>query len=157
MMLMKSRIVLILAAFALLCCSCAGGFRNIQVTSCEVKSLNPSGFAKLDATVEIGVHNPAAELHLTDIEGIAKFKGEPCLTLTTPDLVIEGRTDKIYTVTVTGKIDKDFDLLQILAIAGDLAKLNDITVDISCRAGLGGVGKKIVKKDIPLRDLMDKF
>lgn len=155
---MKSRIALIFAAFALLCCSCTSGFKDIRVTSCDVKSLNPVGLAKMQAVIEIGIHNPARELHLTDLEGVAKFQGNPCLTLTTPDIVIEGKTDKVYSVTITGKISKDFDLLQILAIARDTPKLNDITLDINARASLGGAaGRKIAFNDIPLMDIIDKF
>ena len=155
---MKSRIIPVLAVFALLCCSCGGGIRDIRITSCEVKSLNPAGFAKMDATLEIGVHNPAPELHLTELEGEARFQGSPCLSLSAQDIVLEGRTDKTYTVIVTGKISKDFDLLQILSLVRDTPKLNDITLDISARASLGaGTGRKIAKKDIPLRDIIDKF
>ena len=157
---MKSRIILIFAVFATLCCcsSCSSGFKDIRVTSFEVRSLNPVGFAKMEAAVEIGVHNPAHEIHLKDLEGIAKYKGRPCLTLTTPDIVVEGKTDKVYPVTVTGRIDKDFDLLQIIAIARNLPTMSDISVDIEARASLGtGAGRKIVMKDIPLKDLIDKF
>lgn len=156
---MKSRILLIFAAFATLCLSsCTGGFREVRVTSCEVKSLNPVGLAKMEATVEVGVHNPAREFHLKDLEGVAKYKGQPCLTLTTPDITVEGRTDKVYSVTVTGSIDRDFNLLQIIAIARDIPKSDDITVDIHARASLGtGAGRKIVMNDIPLKDLIERF
>ena len=155
---MKGRIVILLAAMALLCCSCGGKFKDIQVTSCEVKSLTPTGFSKMEAVIELGINNPAPEIHLSDVQGIAKFEGDPCVTLTTPDIVIEGKTEKVYTVTLTGRIDRSFDLLKVVAALRDPNALDAVTLDVETRAALSsGVGKNIVKKDIPVKDLIGKL
>lgn len=155
---MKALKATMLALVVILCCSCGGKFKDITVTSCELKSLSPTGFSKMEAVVELGISNPAPEIHLSDIQGVAKFEGEQCLTLTTPDVVIEGKTEKTYTVTVTGRIDRSFDLLKVVAALRDPAALDAVTLDVDCHAELNsGLGKKIAKKDIPVKDLIGKL
>lgn len=155
---MKARIAILLSVVALLCCSCGGKFKEIKVTSCELKSLNPIGFSKMEAVLKLTVDNPAAELHLNDIKGVVKYDGEPCLTLTVPDIVIDGKKESIYMVTVTGQIDRGFDILKIISVIRDKAAMEDATLDVNCRAELSsGLGKDIAKKDIPLKDLIDKL
>lgn len=155
---MKARIAILLAALSLLCCSCGGGFKDIKVTSCEVKSLNPTGFSYMEVVLKLGVSNPAAELHLTGLQGVVKYQSEPCLTLTTTDIVLEGHCEKQYMVTITGKIERAFDILRIINIARDPDALASATLDLDGRVALSsGLGKEIAKRDIPLKDLIDKL
>lgn len=155
---MKGCKAIILALAAIVCCSCGGKFKDISVTSCELKSLSPTGFSGMEAVLELGIDNPAPEIHLSDIVGEAKFEGEKCLTLTTPDIVIEGKTEKKYTVAVTGRIERSFDLLKVVASLRNPDALESLTLDVDCHAALSnGLGKKIAKKDIPVKDLIDKL
>ncbi len=155
---MKSRSFILLAFTALLLCSCAGNLKDIRVTSCKVASIKPSGLAKIEARVEIGIDNPAKELHLSDIEGLASFKEEPCLNFSAEDIIIEKQTEKKYDVVITGRLNKDFDFLQLLTLIGEKPRFDDVSLDISCRATLSsGLGRKIEYKDIPLGDIIDKL
>lgn len=155
---MKSRSFILLAFTALLLCSCAGPLNDIRVTSCKVASIKPSGLAKIEARVEIGIDNPAKEIHLSSIEGLASFKGEPCMNFSADDIIIERRTEKQYGIVITGRLNKAFDLLQLLTLIGEGPGFDDVTLDISCRAALSsGLGRKIDYKDIPLGDIIEKF
>lgn len=154
---MRSRILILLAVVMPLFCSCANKFQDIKVTSFDIKSLNPVGLAKLQATVELGVSNPAPEIHVSDMMGVLKFQGSPCLTITTEDVVIEKKSDKTYTIPLTGTIDRDFEVIRLLKLLRSNG-IDDMTVDISAHAALkSGLGKDIEKKDIPLKDLIDKI
>lgn len=155
---MKNRSIILLAFAALVLCSCAGNFKDIRVTSCKLTSLKPSGLARIEARVEVGIDNPAAELHLTGIEGLASFKGEPCINLEADDIILKGRAEGKYDIVIRGQLNSDFNFVQLLGLIGDSQKLNDVTLDVSCRASLSnGLGKKIEYKDIPLGDIMGKL
>lgn len=155
---MKKLSIIFLTFAALVLSSCAGNFKDIRVTSCNLKSIRPSGFSAVEAELEIGIDNPAPEIHLTDIAGLAKYKGEPCLELSAGDVVLKKRSEQTYTIVLNGALSKGFHLVQLLSLLGEDDGLAYITADISCHAALAsGIGKDIGYNDVPVKDLIEKF
>lgn len=155
---MKKLSIIFLAFAALVLSSCAGNFKDIRVTSCNLKSIKPSGFSAVEAVLEIGIDNPAPEIHLTDIVGAARYKGDPCLELSAGDIVLKKRSEQTYTVVVNGALSKGFHLVQFLSMIGEDDGLEFITADISCHAALAsGIGKDIGYNDIPIKNLIENF
>lgn len=154
---MKTRIIILIAIVSMMVCSCSKGFQDIAVTSFDVVSLKPVGLSRLEATVELGIHNPATELHISDLMGTLKYQGAPCLSITSDDVVIEKKSDKLYTVVLNGTIDPDFEIIRLIKLMKS-DSLDEMTVDVSCHGALrSGLGKDIGKKDIPLKDLISKL
>ena len=157
------RLIIILSIILPLLSSCSGkGIKDIKVNSFEVVSLTPKGLRDIDALIKVNVHNPSVSFELTDIAGLLKLKGKDVLTLTTDQLIVAGKTDKVYTIPVHGTIAEDFNPFQLLDIFnanGGEQKLNldDVTLDLSLRPALrGGLGKIVDVKDIKLSKLLEK-
>lgn len=154
---MKKFSIIFLALFALLLSSCSG-FREVEVTSCKVKSVVPKGLTGIQVNLEVGILNPAPSFYITDLEGTAKLRGLPCLTFEAEPFKVEGHTNDSYRIAVVGHVDKNFSVFDLAGIIADVSRLNDVTVDVRGRAKLdGGLSKKIGMKDVPLREVLNKF
>lgn len=156
------RLFLFLALVLPLLCSCKGhSIKDIKVNSVEIVSLTPKGLKDIDAVVRVDVHNPSVAFELTDLVGVAKYKGKEALTVTSDQLIVSGKTDKVYTVPVHGTLAEDFNPFQLLELIGGNGdqkfSLDGLTLDLSLRPALrGGIGKKVEIKDISLSKLTEK-
>ena len=150
--------ILLLLVFALLFAGCKGkGIKDIKVTSVRIISVTPVGLNGLTALVEVGVHNPTVAFELTDIKGLARFKGQDALNVTADQLIVSGHTDKVYRIPVQGEIAEGFNPLQLVRLVADERAFDDLTISVKGKVALrGGLGKKIEIKDIPLSSLMKK-
>lgn len=150
--------ILLLLALALLLAGCKGkGIKDIKVTSVRIISVTPVGLNGLTALVEVGVHNPTVAFELTDINGLARFKGQDALNVTADQLIVSGHTDKIYRIPVQGEIADGFNPLQLVRLVADENAFDDLTISVKGKVALrGGLGKKIEIKEIPLSSLMKK-
>lgn len=155
---MKRFGAIILALAVLLVAGCGGGIRNISVTSFRLASVNLQGLSGITALAEVGIHNPSAGFEVTDIRAVIRMDGEPFAVLTSDSLAIEGRSDKVYELPVTGRMAGGFNPLHLLRMAGGDWDSGRMTVDVTARVSFrGGVGKNVEYKDIPLDTLMEKF
>ena len=155
---MKRTVHILLAAFVLLALQgCGGSFKDIRVTDCEILSLTPIGFKSLDAVVKVTVENPTAAFTLSDIQGCVRLNGEKFVNLTADPVRIERRCTEEYTLPIKATLEEGFNPFQLLSLLkGNV--LEQCTADVSANATVAkGVGKVIEKKDIPLKDLADKF
>lgn len=154
---MKKRLFILLALIVPMLSSCVKDFKDIKVTSFELVSLTPVGLNRLNATIELGVSNPAPEISLSRIMGTVKYDGMPCLTITTDDVTLQKKSDKIYTLVLRGAISDEFEIVKLMKILNG-GGLDLLTADVFCHAALkSGLGKDIDKKDLPLKDMMDKI
>jgi len=139
--------------------SCKGrAYQDISVTSARLVSVVPEGLSGLNAVVEIGVHNPAGEIRLSDLSAMAKYRGQDALLITAEPVTLEGRTDQLYTIPLQGRLAENFNPLQLLTLAGGGFTYDDLTVSLRCRASLrGGFGKVIEMEDMPLGQLLNQL
>lgn len=150
--------IIALIISALLMCGCSGhGIKDIKVTSVKIVSVSPRGLNGLDALLELGIHNPAMSFEVTDVTGVAKMDGQECLVVTADQLIVSGKTDKVYSVPLKGSLSEGFNPFQLLNIVGGSMDMSKITVSVKAKVALrGGIGKNIELKDIPLSSLISK-
>lgn len=142
---------------AALLTGCSGSVKDIKVTGFSLESVVPTGLHGLEAVVDLTVDNPSFDFKLTETEAVVKMSGDPCLTLTTDAVSVEGKCEKTYSIPVKGKLDESFNPFAVLKLVSS-GDYNDCTVDVRARVTLkGGIGKVIEKKDIPVSGLIDKL
>lgn len=155
---MKRIHILALVLCCLLLAGCKGGsFKDITVTSARIISIVPEGLTGLSALVEVEIHNPAPAFEVTNLEGLARYRGQDAVTVTADQLIIAGRTDKVYRIPVRGRIAEGFNPFQLLRLISSEGSYDDVTFDVSGKVALrGGLGKNIELKDIPLTSLLNQ-
>lgn len=151
------KVLLILAVLLPLAMSCTNKVKDISVTSVELLSVSPRGLFELNALVRVGIHNPAPSFELTEVQGTVKIKGQEALVMDADQLIVSGRTDKMYNVPVHGSISPGFNPFQLLNFLNSSTSLEDVTLDVSARVAIrGGIGKKLEYKDIKVSNLIRK-
>ena len=149
--------LILLALSALLLTSCGKSLKDIEVTSCKVTSISPKGLSAFDATVDLGVNNPSVQLTLTRMNATVKMDGAPCLYLTADDVTLEPRSEQVYILSIHGLLDGNFNPFALLALL-DSPDMDPMTIDVSCHASIkSGLGKDLIYKDIPLKELLGKI
>ena len=155
---MKRILISLLAVSCLLLAGCKGGsYKDIAVTSARIVSIVPEGLSDLSALIEVGIHNPTVGFEVTNLEGLARYRGQDALTATADQLIVAGRTDKVYLIPVKGHIAQGFNPFQLLRLISAEADFDDVTFTITGKVALrGGIGKNIELKDIPLSSLLNQ-
>ena len=153
---MKRILIPVLAVLCLLLAGCKGAsYKDIKVTSARIVSIVPEGLSDLSALIEVGIHNPTVAFEVSDLSGLARYRGQDALTATADQLIVAGRTDKVYLIPVKGRIADGFNPFQLLRLISGEADFDDVTFTVTGRVALrGGIGKNIELKDIPLSSLL---
>lgn len=147
-------IAIVLAAFCM--ASCSGSFKDIKVTSWTLTEIVPRGLSAFDATIDLGVDNPAPQVTLSEMQALIKMDGAPCLHLTAEDVTIAPRTESVYTVTFHGVLDENFNPFSLLQLFNQ-QKQAELTADFGFRGTLrSGLGKYFEYTDVPIKDLFDR-
>lgn len=134
------------------------GIQDIAITSARVVSIVPEGLTSAAAELEVGVHNPSVSITLTDLTGLAKFRGEPLLDLSAEPVVIAGRTDSLYRLPVRCRLSGGVSLLRLMRTFEGPLDVDDLTLSLRGRAALpSGIGKDIEMEDIPLGTLLNEI
>ena len=147
--------LLALLAVAVLSAACYN-FKDIEITSCELASLEPKGFRAVDAVLQVGVNNPTVSITLSDVTGairngdlvVATFGGGP--------VTIDRKSEKVYELPCTVKLEEGLSLFQVLTLIKTMdfdGYVCDVTGTVALKNGLK---KKLEFKDIPINSLMDK-
>lgn len=154
---MKRVLTLLMLALVLVLSGCQGRqLKDIKVTSARIVSIVPEGLTNLSALIELGIHNPSVAFEVMDMIGTARFEDMNILSVSADQLIVEGRTDKVYQIPLKGHIEEGFNPFRLLRLLGDEASLDDVTVSFKARVALrGGLGKNIEMEDIPLSDLLN--
>lgn len=141
---------------ALIFSACSGSVKDIEVTSFNIISATPRGINELYATIELGIKNPIMAFTVQNVEGTIKIDGNPCIVLTSDQLLVDGNTEKAYLVPVKGRLSNDFNPWQLLDLLNE-KDFSKLTVDATAKVALrSGIGKNIVVKDMPLDKLLKK-
>lgn len=150
------KLLLILSVCITLFAGCGSSVNDIEVTTFNIISITPRGATELYATVELGIRNPMMAFTLQDMEGTIKMDGQPCIRLTADQLIVDGKSDKVYVIPVKGKLMDGFNPWQLLDVLKDY-DFSKLTVDVSARVSLkSGVGKDVAIKDVSLEKLLMK-
>ncbi len=143
----------------LACCvfgSCAKKFKQVSISSVEVESVVPTSLHSASAILAVGINNPAPSFKLKDVEATVKRNGEVFGTVNADPLAIDGKTERIYHVPLQAQLADGIGVIQLISAYRNF-KPEDFTVDVKARANVvGGVGKNIEYKDVPLSKLMKK-
>lgn len=154
---MKRAIELFVIVIAMFCtASCSGSFKDIKVTSWVLTEVVPRGLSAFDATIDLGIDNPAPQVTLSEMSALIKMDQAPCLHLTAEDVTIAPRTESVYTVTFHGVLDENFNPFTLLQLFNQ-QKQTELTADFGFRGTLkSGIGKYFVYTDVPINDLIDR-
>ena len=150
--------VLVLLLLSLLLAGCKGGsYKDITITSARIVSIVPEGLTGLSALLEVGVHNPAGAIELSELEGMARYRGQDALALTAEPVSVAARSDQLIRIPIQGRLAGGLNPLQLLGMVSGGVNYDDVTFSLSGRAGLrGGIGKNFELKDIPLGTLVNQ-
>lgn len=147
------RITAILCLCILILSGCSKTYKDIKVTSFEVISITPKGLNQVDALVDVGIYNPIVGFEVTDVLGVLKMDGEPCVNISTDQLTISGKTEKVYRIPLHGELEPGFNPLSLLKVAQTL-DFSGFTADVNGKVSLrGGIGKTISLKGLKLGEL----
>ena len=151
---MKRLIPLFLLCITLIC-GCSKGVSDIKVTSFDIVSLTPQGLSAVDAVMDVGIDNPLIGFTLSDIKGIVKMDGTPCMTITSQPVTLEGKSDKVYRIPLTGVLSGAFNPFQLLDLVKD-KDLSRFKVDATAKVILpGGISKNLEFKDLAVEKLLN--
>lgn len=147
--------LLLLAVTALLACSCASRFDEVEFTSVRLVSVAPEGLTGLSVLLEVGIHNPAVAFSITGMQAVVKSSGREAVILESDQLLVDGRSDRCYMVPLKGAIAEGFNPFSLLSLL-DGADLSGFTLSVRARLALrSGLGKVIEFNDIPVSELLD--
>lgn len=144
-----------LLLFCLLLVQSCASYKDISVTSFRLVSLAPRGLSAMDALVDVGVHNPAMGFELSDVSGEVKIDGTTYIVLNADRLVVDRKSDKIYSLPVRASLPQGITLFHLFgkfSVVGPDRMSVDVAAKIAMR---GGAGKTIRIKDIPVESLLN--
>ncbi len=156
---MRKSVFCLFLVLCLLPVSCSmRAYREIRVTSARLVSVAPDGLSALNALVEIGVDNPAGNVTVSDLDVMARFRGQDAMVFTADPVTLEGRTERLYELPLQGRLADGFNPFQLLSLLGGNFSYEDLSFSLRCRATLpNGLGKNIELKDMPLSQLMEQL
>ena len=153
---MKRSTVILLLLAAMLCLSgCVNKFKQVKITSVELESVKPRGMKTYDAVVQLGIENPAPSFNIMNLKADVRRDSLAIVHLSGENVAVAGRSSKVYRVPVTAQIDSAVTLLQLAMLARSFNP-ELYVVDLSAKAMVGGVGKKLEYNGIPLASLLNK-
>ena len=148
------RLALALLSAVLLSLTSCGDVRDISVTSVDIENISLNGFRGADVALAVGIHNPAFQVGLSEIQGSLKLSGKVLGRMTMAPFVLHARSTEIYHLKTAVNIEQGVTLRELMALT-DIETLDRCTVDVSVRATLkGGITKVLRFNDIPLTDLL---
>ena len=146
------RLVTILFFCALILSGCSKTYKDIKVTSFEVISITPKGLNQVDAVVDVGIYNPILGFEVTNVLGTLKMDGDPCVNISSDQLMIAGKTEQIYRIPLHGELVPGFNPLSLLKVAQTM-DFSNFTADVTGKVAVKGVGKNIELKDLKIGEL----
>ncbi len=142
--------VLVLSVSALSSCA---GYRNLSLSDYRVGSVSPRGMRAVDAELALVICNPSGAFRISDVRGIVRHKGEAVATFSSEGLRISRRSEREYSLPLSGELSPGTSLLQLMQFPG--WKPEEVTVDVDARVRLRfpGLSKKVRIRDCSLADL----
>ena len=151
------KILPLLILLPLLLSGCKGrSLQDVELTSVRLVSIVPQGLTSVSAVLEVGIRNPSSAFSLSDLEGMAKFHGEPMVSLSAEPLTVPARSEDLYQVPLEGRVATSFSILRLVRLLGQGTEMDDVTFDLRGRAALrSGIGKNFEMLDVPLSSLLE--
>lgn len=147
---MKKYLTLIFAAFLLFASVGCSNIKEIKINSYRIERVVPCGLNSVDATLSVGVHNPAKEFTVTGGTAVIYRQGRELGVVRINDLKVEGRTDGVYPVSGNLTLSEGVGLLTILSLARNFDE-NEYSIDLYANIKMKGLSRvKIDKRNIPL-------
>lgn len=144
---------LIALAFVMLAGSSCSKIHEISVTSYKIRSISPKGLRSVDATIDLGIHNPTLQFTLVNNMAIIYYQGTALGTVTADDVTVEARTDAVYTISGNVSLADGVGILKVMSLAKNF-KEEDYSLDIDTDIKLkGGATFKVRKRQVPLSEL----
>ena len=135
---------------------CSKTYKDIKITSFEVISITPKGLNQVDALVDVGIYNPIVGFEVTDVLGVLKMDGARCVNITADQLMVSGKSEKVYRIPLHGELEPGFNPLSLLKVAQTM-DFSGFTADVNGKVSMrGGLGKNIAMKDLKLGELVIK-
>lgn len=150
----KVKHILILVAAVLLVagCSPAKKVKDIRLTSWEIRDVKPQGFRGLNATIAVGIDNPAMSVTIDRLEGLIHTNEKEFARFeTTSGIQLAGKSEQVYEVPCSFSLCDGFTILHVFALM-ETQNLDDLNVDVVARVRVKGISKTLRYSDISIKD-----
>lgn len=145
-------LMIMAAALCFILPSCSG-YRDIRLTSCEVKTITPTGLRNVTVTVEAGFFNPASDVSVNYATGNIFLNGKEMANIEIPPFVIEGKSENAsVSVPLKISLSQGFSFMETLSMLRSFDE-RDLTADAEIKIKVRGVNKKLKFKNISIADL----
>lgn len=149
------RYALLVLAVAMTClCGCSK-FKQIRPVSATVESIVPTGLRSVSAVLVVEIDNPAAQLTLSEIEGVIFHSGKVFGRVTLDPFILKARSLETYSLHAVLTLDKGVSLLDLMSLMKSNV-IEECTVNLQVKASLkGGASKRMKIEDLPLKELYE--
>lgn len=150
----SSTVFLVLAALLAALSGCSR-VKDIKVTSFGVEEYSLRGFRSVDATLAVGIDNPAFAFTVSDINGVVKYKGEDFATYKADTVSVQKKSSRVYDLPCSATLSDGLGVLDLISILrkGDI---EGFTTDVSAKVRLkSGASKTLRLKNLDLKKLME--
>lgn len=149
------RYALLVLAVAMTCLSGCSKFKQIRPVSASVESIVPTGLRSVAAVVAVEIDNPAAQLALSEIEGVIYHSGKVFGRVALDPFILEARSLETYSLHAVLTLDKGVSLLDLMSLMKSNV-IEECTVDLQVKASLkGGASKRMKIDGLPLKELYE--
>lgn len=135
-------------------CGCAK-FKQIRPVSVELESFNPKGLRAVEAVIALELDNPAAQVSLSEIEGVILRSGKVFGKVAVDPFIMNARSVETYHLNAVLTLDGGVSLFDVMSLLKSNV-LEEFTVDFHATASLkSGASKKMVFEGLPLKELYE--
>lgn len=135
---------------------CGKSVKDISVTDFEIVSVTPSSSdsSSAQALLKVGLSNPIVGFELTNLTGLLKVDGRPCVRISADQLIVFGKSERIYMIPASVTVPEGANIFDILNVL-KTRNTPRITVGVSGKVALRGGAGINVHKDIELDSFID--
>ena len=148
----RTLIIAMAAAIALILAGGCSKIKEIQVTSVGVKYVTPVSARSVEGVLLLGIDNPAMGFTVSNVEGVIRHYDRVMGFFTAGTVPVMARTAQVYELPCTATLAEDVSFLDVMAIAARRS-LDGMTADVTLNIKLGsgnGKGMKLKFKKIDL-------
>ena len=150
----KHILLLLVAVLLVAGCSPAKKVKDIRLTSWEIRDVKPQGFRGLNATIAVGIDNPAMNVTIDRLEGLIHTNEKEFARFeTTSGIQLAGKSEQVYEVPCSFSLCDGFTVLHVFALM-ETQNLDALNVDVVARVRVKGIPKTLRYTDISIKDLI---
>ena len=145
---------MLMAVVLLSLCGCSN-FKKIRPVSAGIEEIQMQGLRSAALALAVEVDNPAAQISLSEIEGVIYRSGKVFGKVAVDPFILEARSLEKYHLRAVLTLDGGVSLFEVMGLLKGNA-VDDITVDLYARARLkGGASKRFAYENVPLKELYE--